>query len=66
MRIDGTDLPQRITEKELAAHWRVSPRTLQRWREQGFGPAWIRIGGRILYIRDVVLDYERRQREPQW
>lgn len=62
MTPDGPDLPPRLTERDLAAHWRLSPRTLQRWREQGFGPAWIRIGGRILYVRDDVLAYERRHR----
>jgi len=62
---DGGDLPSRLTERELARHWRVTPRTLQRWREKGFGPAWLRIGGRILYVRDEVLAYERRQRAPR-
>lgn len=63
--LDHEDLAPRLTERELAAHWRVTPRTLQRWRAEGFGPAWLRIGGRILYLRDEVLDYERRQREPR-
>jgi len=66
--VTGSDssfpLPLRMTEKELAAHWRVTPRTLQRWREEGSGPAWLRIGGRILYPRAEVLAYERRRREP--
>lgn len=62
---DAIPLPPRMTEKEVAAHWRVTPRTLQRWREEGFGPSWLRIGGRILYTRDEVLGYERRQREPR-
>nr|WP_269434072.1 helix-turn-helix domain-containing protein [Pelagovum pacificum] len=42
----------------------MTTRTLQRWRAEGFGPRWLRIGGRILYPRDEVLAYERRQREP--
>lgn len=58
-------LRQRMTEREVAAHWRVTPRTLQRWRDEGTGPGWLRIGGRILYQRDEVLDYERRRHEPR-
>lgn len=65
MTADGPDLPARLTERDLAAHWRLSPRTLQRWREQGTGPAWLRIGGRILYHRDDVLAHERRHRVPR-
>lgn len=58
-------LASRLTERELATHWRVAPRTLQRWRETGTGPAWLRIGGRILYDRDDVLAYERLRRVPR-
>ncbi|QQA42005.1 helix-turn-helix domain-containing protein [Pelagovum pacificum] len=61
---DQAELPPRLTERELSEHWRVTTRTLQRWRAEGFGPRWLRIGGRILYPRDEVLAYERRQREP--
>ncbi|MBS8228337.1 DNA-binding protein [Vannielia litorea] len=53
-------LPDRLTEKELARHWRVTPRTLQRWREASEGPHWLKIGGRILYPRSGVLAFEER------
>ena len=33
-----------LTEEELSAELKVSPRTLQRWRRQGRGPRWIRVG----------------------
>jgi hypothetical protein len=43
-----------ITEAELAARWRHSLRSVQRWREDGSGPPWILIGRRIVYrIGDV-------------
>lgn len=59
-------LRSRLTERELAEHWRLTPRTLQWWRAEGFGPAWIKIGGRILYLRDSVLDCEAQSRpEPK-
>ncbi len=51
LEIEG---PSRLTQDELAAHWRVSPRTLERWRVSGTGPAWIKLRGRVLYrIEDV-------------
>lgn len=38
-----------IDQKELAARWHVSPRTLEQWRWQGRGPRFLKIGGRVLY-----------------
>ena len=41
-------------ETELASRWRLSVRTLQRWRQNGSGPPWLKIGGRIVYsLRDI-------------
>lgn len=37
-----------ITE-QVARHLDLSPRTLERWRRQGIGPAWLEIGGRVRY-----------------
>lgn len=43
-----------LTEAELASRWRHSRRSVQRWREDGNGPPWVRIGRRIVYrITDV-------------
>ena len=52
-----------ITQAELARRWRVSPRTLERWRGQGKGPAYLKIGGRIVYRREDVTDFEIQQRK---
>jgi hypothetical protein len=39
---------------DLAKRWSMSPRTLERWRWQGQGPHYIKVGGRVLYrIEDV-------------
>ena len=38
-----------IYQVELAARWRISPRTLERWRWAGGGPRFIKIGGRVVY-----------------
>lgn len=51
-----------LRERELAARWRTSRRTLQRWRAEGHGPAFIQIGGAIRYRLADVLAYEERRR----
>ena len=47
-----------LTTRELAARWRLSLRTLERWRAEGYGPAWLTIGGSIRYRLEDVLAYE--------
>ena len=44
-----------LNQVELAARWKISPRTLERWRWTGEGPVFIKIGGRVVYR---VLDVE--------
>ena len=56
------DLPVFLTPAELAGRWKVSGRTLERWRAQGRGPAWTTLGGSIRYRLADVLAYEARQR----
>jgi hypothetical protein len=53
---------------ELARRWRVSPRTLERWRWRRQGPAYLKIGGRVAYAVDDVVAFEtarRREHKPQ-
>lgn len=50
-----------LTTAELARRWRLAPRTLQRWRNFSFGPAWMRLGGRIYYRLSDVEAFEARQ-----
>ena len=38
-----------LTPQQLAARWHVSEKTLERWRNQGTGPAFLKIVGRVLY-----------------
>lgn len=43
-----------LNQKELAARWKVSHRTLERWRWIREGPPYLKIGGRVLYrIEDI-------------
>jgi predicted site-specific integrase-resolvase len=54
--------PEHVTQAALARRWQVSPRTLERWRSDGTGPAFVRIGGQVRYRLEDVEAYERRQR----
>ena len=58
---DHADRLLLLRERELAVRWRMSPRTLQRWRAERYGPAFIRIGGSIRYRMSEVLAFEERR-----
>ena len=46
--------PTCLNQKELAERWTISHRTLERWRWAGEGPAYMKIGGRVVYgIADI-------------
>lgn len=51
-----------IRERELAERWSTSQRTLQRWRAEGTGPAYILIGGAIRYRLADIAAFEERMR----
>lgn len=51
-----------VDERAVVARWGKSPRTLQRWRAEGYGPPFIRIGGTIHYRVADILEFEARQR----
>jgi predicted site-specific integrase-resolvase len=51
--------PLFLTLEELAERWRVSPRTLERWRSDGEGPPWVRLKGKVIYPAEGVRAYER-------
>ncbi len=55
-------LPIWLTTQELALRWRMTTRTLERWRADQYGPAWHVIGGRVLYLREDVAAFEARHR----
>ena len=56
--------PIYLREDEVAARWRMSPRTLQRWRHRGAGPPHLRINGRVLYESAEIKAFEARRRRP--
>jgi len=49
-----------LDENALAKRWSMSARTLQRWRQSGQGPAFLKLGGRVLYR---LVDIEAHERE---
>lgn len=54
-----------LTSFDLAQRWRMTIGGLRNMRNQGRGPASVRIGGRILYRLADVEAYEReREQQP--
>lgn len=51
-----------LDERALAHRWSMSPRTLQRWRQDGDGPAYLKLGGRVVYRLTDVEAWEREHR----
>ncbi len=51
-----------LTTKVAALHLGLSPRSLERWRDQGRGPACRRFGRKWLYHIDDLDDWSRSQR----
>lgn len=54
--------PIYLNPDELAARFRISPRTLERWRWKKTGPNYTKLGGKIVYALADVEAYERRRR----
>jgi hypothetical protein len=45
---------QHLNQVQLSRRWRLSPRTLDRWRWLNQGPNYLKVGGRIVYrLADV-------------
>ena len=43
-----------LNQIDLARRWRISPRTLERWRWLREGPRYLKLGGRVLYrVADI-------------
>lgn len=50
-----------LDQTELARRWRMSPRTLERWRFEGQGPAFLKLGGRVAYRLADIEAFEAAQ-----
>ena len=54
-----TDPDALLTEDEAAELLRLSPRTLQAWRTDKSGPAYVKLGRAIRYRRGTLLDWAK-------
>ena len=61
-RCDGTAV-RHIHQRQLAERWDVSVRTLERWRSEGKGPPYLKLGGHVAYRLVDVEAYEEAQRK---
>jgi hypothetical protein len=52
---------QHINQVELSRRWRLSPRTLERWRYEGTGPQFLKVGGRVVYRLTDIEAFETEQ-----
>jgi len=51
--INSADL-RHLNQEQLARRLTLSPRTLERWRWLKQGPAYIKVGGRVVYrVKDI-------------
>lgn len=60
--------PQESTEsrfldtREAAAYLRLSKATLERWRTEGRGPSFSKLGRRVVYVRQDLIDFAEGER----
>ena len=47
-----------LNTQQLAARWHVSVGHLQNLRSAGIGPAYVKIGARVLYTLAAIESYE--------
>jgi hypothetical protein len=50
-----------FNQVQLARRWSISPRTLERWRWLTQGPAYLKVGGRVVYRLEDIEAYEAAQ-----
>jgi hypothetical protein len=50
-----------LSEKALAKKWGINFRTLQKWRCQGIGPPFIKIGIAVRYSPESIKQFEEER-----
>jgi hypothetical protein len=48
-----------FNQVQLARRWNISERTLERWRWKHQGPAFLKIGGHVVYRLEDIEEYEQ-------
>jgi hypothetical protein len=51
-----------LEQTELSRRWKISARTLERWRWLDQGPAYLKIGGRVAYRMEDIEAFEQARR----
>jgi len=49
-----------MSEWQVAHRWKISTKTLRRWRATGDGPHWHKLSNLVRYHKADVLEFERR------
>lgn len=49
-----------MTERQIAARWKISLKTVRRWRQDGEGPVWHKLFHHVRYHEADVLEFERQ------
>jgi predicted site-specific integrase-resolvase len=52
---------QHLNQVELSRRWKISPRTLERWRWLGLGPRYLKVVGRVVYRLEDIEEYEAKK-----
>ena len=51
---------ERMTERQIAVRWKVSLKTLRRWRLDNEGPLWHKLFHHVRYHEADILEFERQ------
>jgi predicted site-specific integrase-resolvase len=51
-----------LREQEAANYIGVAPKTLANWRVSGFGPAFVKLGGAVRYLRGDLDSFIKQNR----
>jgi hypothetical protein len=54
-------LTRHLNQVDLARRWRISERTLERWRWLKQGPTYLKVGGRVVYRIEDIEAFEASQ-----
>ena len=49
-----------MTERQIAVRWKVSLKTLRRWRLDNEGPLWHKLFHHVRYHEADILEFERQ------
>lgn len=50
-----------LNQVELSRRWKISPRTLERWRWLGQGPRYLKVVGRVVYRLEDIEEFEAKK-----